>query len=289
MSMSQSSTGAFNGGRRSPSVSYSQAPYSGGGDSLGSLQFQPTGSAFKKTFAVSSLKSLNRRQNYVLELEFEKNVLSFHKVRRGKEVKRSFPFHACVKLERGNGGGAGGSSGTSSMNVSMRDLSAATLSGTGSSTSKHSTHLVATFGHDPRYKKSLYFANTDERELFCNLVHAMIVSGSRAVTMFKSIQHKAASAAAAGEEAAAVAAAAAAAASTGGSSNPALANAAAAAAAAALLSGSDGTNDTNELVQSMDFCDFLISFSSAQTQLSTASSSNASSNASNNAFRRHLI
>ena len=155
-------------------------------------------SPFKKQFAVSSLKSLNRRQNYVLVLEFEKNMVSFHKVRRGKEVKRSFPFHACVKLER---------------------------------EAKNACQLTTTFGHEPRYKKSLFFANPEERELFCNLVHAMIVSGSRAVKLFKSLQTQAA-----------------------------------AQSDQQQLGG--GLESADGLVPTMDFCDFLISFSSAQTQLS---------------------
>jgi len=54
----------------------------------------------KKSFVVSASKSLGRNQNYVLILDFERNILHFTKNRRGKEVSKSFPFHTCVKLEK---------------------------------------------------------------------------------------------------------------------------------------------------------------------------------------------
>ena len=212
-------------------------------------------------------RSLNRRQNYVIVLEFEKALVSFHKVRRGREVKRSFPFHACVKLERGGAAAAGGSVGGSNGAGGAGSAAAGGPAGSnasgpsaGGGGAKHSTQLVATFGHEPRYKKSLFFANTDERELFCNLVHAMIVSGNRAVTLFKSIQAQAAAQAAAGANVAAPIA-----------HHPHHApssSAAKIAAVAAVAAGNPIADESNELVQSMDFCDFLISFSSAQTQLS---------------------
>ena len=220
MSISHSSTAGF--AHPSPRASVLQSHLGSGGDGGGggytngsSLSSPSNGSSasFKKTFAVSSLKSLNRRQNYVLVLEFEKNCVSFHKVRRGKEVKRSFPFHACVKLER--------------------EL-------------KNTCQLTTTFGvgSEGKYKKSLFFANTEERELFCNLVHAMIVSGNRAVKLFKSLQSQNAM-------------------SHGGDGSE-----------ATLPAGMNGLSD--ESIPSMDFCEFLISFSSAQTQLSHLSQSDDS-------------
>src|SRR4051794_17355249 len=53
-----------------------------------------------KLFPVSSTKSLNRKQSYVLALDFKKATVIFHKVKRGKEVKKTFPFTQCVKLEK---------------------------------------------------------------------------------------------------------------------------------------------------------------------------------------------
>src|SRR4051812_21062257 len=102
VSASSSAAGFHN---ESPSQSLSLAPNPvAGGAAAGVVPNgeggQNSSSMFKKTFSVSSLKSLNRRQVYVIVLEFEKGTVSFHKVRRGKEVKRSFPFASCVKLER---------------------------------------------------------------------------------------------------------------------------------------------------------------------------------------------
>lgn len=151
MSISASSTVGFN---PSPSQSFSLANTSSSSPSSDALD--SSSSVFKKIFAVSSLKSLNRRQHYVLVLDFDRHLLAFHKVRRGKEVKRSFPFQAAVKLERD---------------------------------AKNSAALSTIFGHEPRYKKHIIFASMEERELFCNLVHAMIVSGSKAVKLFKVRQH----------------------------------------------------------------------------------------------------
>lgn len=252
MSISMSSTTGF--GNHSPSQSFSVAGggAGAGGGAAGGLSLSGP-SSFRRTFAVSSLKSLNRRQNYVLVLDFEKSLVSFHKVRKGKEVKRSFPFAACVKLERGNGGGGGGGGGAAG----------------GAGGAKGATALVATFGHEPKYKKALFFASTDERELFCNLVHAMIVSGSRAVTLFKGLQSAAQAQAAPGAAAQPNANAAGAGAGAG----------TAGAGSASAVSGKNGADadgkdvvvscpDANEVVAGMDFCDFLISFSSAQTQLS---------------------
>jgi myotubularin-related protein 1/2 len=118
--------------------------------------------------------------------------------------------------------------------------------------------LTATFGHEPRYKKTLLFASPDERELFCNLVHAMIVSGPRAVALWKSLNSSTAASSASSDAPAASPVAAAAAAES--KHDDADEVAAAAAAAASSSSSSVVTPDASER-----FCNFLISFSSKQT------------------------
>jgi len=235
-----SSSGTVDVASTSPSASPSPSPSSP--------------SPFRKTFAVSSLKSLNRRQTYVLVLDFLSSSLSFHKVRKGKEVKRTFPFSACVKLERVGGGvGVGGLSAAAQLSSGNATVGGGVSGVDGSSIpSFNSTQLIATFGHEPRYKKVMNFASVEERELFCNLVHAMIVSGSRAVKVWKKLQEQKANNHANGTDAANTNGSSA---SVQGSSNP-----------PTPLPDVAGLGMTEWA--EMDFCSFLISFSSAQTQLS---------------------
>jgi myotubularin-related protein 1/2 len=109
--------------------------------------------SLKKKFTVSILRSLSRRRDYVLVLDLLGSTFSAHKLRQGEEVKRTFPIASCVKLDK-----------------NPRD----------------SLSLGVTFGHEPNeWKRQIFFTNPAERELFCDCVHAMIVSGKQAYQSYK--------------------------------------------------------------------------------------------------------
>jgi hypothetical protein len=194
--------------------------------------------SLRRNFAVSVVKALNRRQNYVVVLDFERVTVSFHKIRRGKEVKRVFPFHACVKLDK---------------NV------------------KDNVSLTVRFGHEPgQYKKTLCFQSMDERELFCNLIHAVIVTGNRAVKLYKVLEHahstgeKSQLEIMMGNNAKAAGAA-------GTAASPAPGSAASPPPAGGAGAGAAGGAGGAGAAGALDFCSFLISFSSAHTQLDNKS------------------
>ncbi len=90
-----------------------------------------------KLFAVSGYKSLNRKQSYVIALDFKKATVNFHKVKGGKEVKKIFPFTQCVKLEKDK---------------------------------KDTKMLSLTFGNytDAAYKKTIYFDCQEDRGSWCS-------------------------------------------------------------------------------------------------------------------------
>ncbi len=92
-----------------------------------------------KLFAVSAFKALNRKQSYVLSLDFKKATVNFHKVKRGKEVKKIFPFTQCVKLEKDK---------------------------------KDNKMLSLTFGNytDAAYKKTIFFDCNEDRGLLLLLL-----------------------------------------------------------------------------------------------------------------------
>src|SRR5437763_1113596 len=96
-------------------------------------------SGMKRQFAVSAVKSLGRSQAYVIVLDFTVNTVNFHKVRRGKEVKRSFPFHQCVKLDKHNSTNVPANSTTTSTSLNSASSSSSSLLLSSSSASSPSS------------------------------------------------------------------------------------------------------------------------------------------------------
>ena len=191
--------------------------------------------ALRRSFSVTTLRSLNRRQSYVIVLDFASLVLHWHKLRRGVEVKRTFSFQSCIKLEKNSRdqrclavqfAEAGNA-------VPVDDPHSASSSPP-SALSTGAASVVASLGASASssgavWQKLVFFVSAEERDLFCNLVHAAIVSGEQAVRVYQQLQHS-------------------------GPSEPSPAASATLSPALRSLVG-------------VDFCAFLIAFCSAQTAL----------------------
>jgi myotubularin-related protein 1/2 len=104
----------------------------------------------KKMFDVTVPKRLQKTLVYVIVLDFAKSQISFHKVKRGKEVQKKYQFSQCVRFEKVQGPSA----------------------------------LTVYFQTMPVYKKTVHFVDASERESFCNLMHAGIAHGSQAYNLF---------------------------------------------------------------------------------------------------------
>jgi len=125
----------------------------------------------KRQFAVSCSKSLGRQRNYVLTLDFEQHHISLLK-NRGAKGPKTFSFAECTKLEKER--------------KDPRKLSLTFSRNIG----KEVTTTSTTEKEKEGYKKTVVFSSTEDRELFCNLVHAVIITGPKAAQLFKKLDRK---------------------------------------------------------------------------------------------------
>ena len=204
-------------------------------------------------FKVSTLRSLSRRQSYVLVLDFASSppLLDWYKMRRGEEVKRSFTFQSCIKLEKNNKDPtclivAFASPGNAVPVASQRPAASASASAAAASETAGSAAAPAAVSSSGSsvWQKVVFFSSADERELFCDLVHAAIVSGESAVRLYQQLDQQKGS--------------------RGGDGG---------AAAKAVAPPSPASASLPPALQSLvgvDFCSFLIAYSAAQTQLDSS-------------------
>lgn len=117
----------------------------------------------QRQFSVLSIKSLQRRQSYRIVIDFNQCTVSFHKVKKNQEVRRQFLCIECIKLEK-----------------HIRD----------------NTLLTVTFNtNNVLYIKNIQFLHNNiydnngnvERDLFCDLIHAVIVTGNKPYKVWKSL------------------------------------------------------------------------------------------------------
>ena len=144
-------------------------------------------SSLQRHFSVTTLRSLSRRQSYVVVLDFACLVLRWHKLRKGCEVKRTFAFQSAIKLEKH-------SKDPLCLTIMFAEAGHAvpvysdaqsaptpTAASTSSSSSSSSSNV---------WQKVVFFASNEDRELFCNLVHAAIVSGEKAVRLYQQLSQQ---------------------------------------------------------------------------------------------------
>ena len=148
-----------------------------------SLSLPSAASSLQRHFSVTTLRSLSRRQSYVVVLDFSSLVLRWHKLRKGCEVKRTFAFQSAIKLEKH-------SKDPLCLTIMFAEAGHAVpvhadspgfappTTASASSSSSSSSNV---------WQKVVFFASSDERELFCNLVHAAIVSGEKAVRLYQQL------------------------------------------------------------------------------------------------------
>jgi len=105
-------------------------------------------------FDVTVPKRLQKTLVYVIVLDFAKSQISFHKVKRGKEVQKRYQFSQCVRFEKVLG---------------------------------PFPALTVYFQTTPLYKKTVHFVDVGERESFCNLMRAGIAHGSQAYSLFSEL------------------------------------------------------------------------------------------------------
>eukprot|EP00456_Euglypha_rotunda_P023427 TRINITY_DN19461_c0_g2_i3.p1 TRINITY_DN19461_c0_g2~~TRINITY_DN19461_c0_g2_i3.p1 ORF type:complete len:262 (-),score=37.04 TRINITY_DN19461_c0_g2_i3:11-796(-) len=127
-------------------------------------------SPWKRQFNVFTSKSLGRQKNYLLVLDFEKHNLYLVKQRGSKETRKTFNFVDCVKLEKER--------------KDPRKLSLTFSRQSKENSTAPSSPPQPTTEKD-LYKKLVAFATKEDRELFCDLIHAVIVTGPKAYQTFR--------------------------------------------------------------------------------------------------------
>ena len=140
-------------------------------------------SSLQRHFSVTTLRSLSRRQSYVVVLDFSSLVLRWHKLRKGCEVKRTFAFQSAIKLEKH-------SKDPLCLTIMFAEAGHAVPVHSDAQSAPTTPTAASTSASSNVWQKVVFFASSDERELFCNLVHAAIVSGEKAVRLYQQLsQH----------------------------------------------------------------------------------------------------
>lgn len=108
----------------------------------------------KQLFSVWQTNKTKKKQLFKLALDFERNTINLHKLKKGKEIRRRFRFSDCATLE-----------------TSPTDT----------------TILTIGFQTPDAFKKAFMFQSREQRELFVQLVQAVLITGSAAWMRFSEL------------------------------------------------------------------------------------------------------